>query len=144
MLIDKIVDEWDIDCVIDDEDIGASALKSPNLHSKYLRILIDYKLKKIKASSELADKKLLKSKYFKGHLTTEELKEQKWEAYQFRVLKGDIEDLIDADPEIQKIKNRIEYCASAIYLLESILQEIKSRSFHTRVAMDWVKFRSGA
>jgi hypothetical protein len=143
MLIDKLIEEWEKDCVIDEQDISGSALKTPNLHAKYLKILIDYKLKKVKATSEMSDKRLLKSKYFKGHLTTEELNELGWQAYQFRALKGDIDELLDADPDIQKIKNKIEYCNSAIYLIESVLQEIKSRSFHTRVAMDWIKFRAG-
>lgn len=143
MLIDKLMEEWAIDCVIDDEDIGGSALRTPNLHAKYLKILIDYKLKKVKYQSEMDSTRSLKSKLFKGHLTTDELKTLGWEPYPFRVLKGEVDELIDADQDIQKIKNKIEYCNSAIYLLESILQEIKSRSFHTRVAMDWVKFRAG-
>lgn len=143
MLIDKLIEEWEQDCVIDEQDIAGSALKTPNLHAKYLKILIDYKLKKVKATSEMSDKRLLKTKYFKGHLTTEELNELGWQPYQFRALKGDIDELLDADPDIQKTKNKIEYCNSAIYLIESVLQEIKSRSFHTRVAMDWIKFRAG-
>lgn len=143
MLIDKLIEEWEKDCVIDESDIAGSALMTPNLHAKYLKILIDYKLKKVKATSEMSDKRLLKTKYFKSQLTTEELNELGWQAYQFRALKGDIDELLDADPDIQKIKNKIEYCNSAIYLIESVLQEIKSRSFHTRVAMDWIKFRAG-
>lgn len=143
MLIDDILKEWETDCVIDDEDIGGASMITPNLHAKYLRLLIDYKLKKVKLTSDLADKKLLKSKYFRGHLTTEELNDLGWEPYHIRVLKGEVEEHVNADSEVQKIQTRIDYCTSAIYMLESILGEIKSRSFHTRVAMDWVRFRAG-
>ena len=79
----------------------------------------------------------------KGHLTTEELKELGWEPFQFRILKGDQEEHLAGDKDLQSLDNKIEYCSSAIYVLESILQEIKSRSFHTRVAMDWIRFRAG-
>lgn len=144
MLIDKVLEEWDRDCEIDDEDLSDAARKSPKLHAKYLRILVDYKLKKTKATNDLKDKKALKGKYFRGMLTTEELNALGWEPYQYRVLKGEVEELVDADEEIQKIVTKIEYYNSAIYVLESIITEIKSRSFHTRVAMDWIKFRSGA
>lgn len=143
MLIDDILKDWEIDCNIDSDDIGGAALRSPNLHAKYLRILIDYKLKKVKYSTEYDEKRLLKIKYFKGHLTTEELKELGWEPFHLRVLKTEQEDHLSGDKDLQKINNKIEYCTSAIYILESILQEIKSRSFHTRVAMDWVRFRAG-
>ena len=144
MLIDQLITEWETDCVIDEGDISGSALRTPNLHAKYLRVLIEYKLKKVKYTADLHELKLLKTKHIKGHLTTEELNELGWEPFQFRVLKGEIEEHLQADQDIQKINSKIEYCNSAIYLLESILQEIKSRSFHTRVAMDWIKFRAGA
>ena len=143
MLIDKLMEEWSIDCVIDDEDIGGAALRTPNLHAKYLKILIDYKLKKAKGLSDMSTLRSLKSKYFRGLLTTDELKELGLDPYPFRVLKGEVDELIDADAAIQKIQNKLEYYNSAIYLLESILQEIKSRFFHTRVAMYWVRFRAG-
>lgn len=144
MLIDEILNTWAEDCVINDQDIGGSALITPNIQAKYLRILVDYKLKKVKLTNELTDLKLNKSKYFKGHLTTDELKELGWEPYHLRVLKTDVDEHVEGDAAVQKIKARLEYCNTAIYTLEQILQELKSRSFHTRVAMDWVRFRSGA
>lgn len=143
MLIDDILKHWDTDCGIDEDDIGGSALKTPNLHAKYLRILIDYKLKKSKASADLAEKRVVKSKYFRNMLTTDELKQLGWEPYQYRVLKGEVEELVDSDKDIMKIQSRIEYYTAAIQTLESIMNEIKNRSFHTRISMDWIKFRAG-
>ena len=144
MLIDEILKNWEEDCVIDSQDISAASLITPNHHSKYLKQLIDYKLKKVKLINELDELKLLKSKYFKGHLTTDELKDLGWEPFHLRILKTEIDEHVDADKDVQKIKNRLEYCNTAIYTLEQILQELKSRSFHTRVAMDWIRFKAGA
>lgn len=144
MLIDEILKQWDEDSKIEEDNLGHDSIISSKLHAKYLRLLVEYELKKVKYNSELSDLKLLKSKYFKGHLTTDELKDLGWEPYQFRILKTEIQEHLDGDSDIQKITNRIEYCTVAINTLKYILQEIKSRSFHTRVAMDWVKFRSGA
>lgn len=144
MKIDQLIDEWDKDCVIDEDDLSGSALKTPNLHAKYLRVLIDYKLKKAKSTAELKERKVFKGKYFRGLITTDELKELGLEPYQFRVLKGEVEELVEADADIQKIQTRIEYYSTAITLIESILTELKSRSFHTRLSMDWIKFRSGS
>lgn len=144
MLIDEILTTWSVDCVLDENDISGSSLKSPNIHAKYLRLLIDYKLKKIQYKSKFDDLRLTKIKYIKGHLTTDELKELGWEPFQFRVLKGEYDEYLSGDKDLRALTNKIEYCNSAIYTLESILQEIKSRSFHTRVALDWIRFRAGA
>ena len=60
MLIDEILKNWEIDCNIDEDNVGGSAMKTPNLHAKYLRLLIDYKLKKIQYKSKYDEKRLLK------------------------------------------------------------------------------------
>lgn len=143
MLIDQLVTEWENDCKIDESDIGHAAAISPNLHAKYLTHLVQYKLKLAKTGAELATLRSLKSKYFKGMLTTDELKELGWEAWQYRTLKTEVEELVDADKEVQKLVNREQYAKAAIYFLESVMKEISARSFHTRVAMDWVRFRAG-
>ena len=44
MNIEKIIEEWRKDSVLDDVDLDNEALRIPNLHAKYLKILFHFKI----------------------------------------------------------------------------------------------------
>jgi len=92
---------------------------------------------------QLAQLESLKLKYFKGELTSAELKEHGWEQWPFRTLKTEIPALIQADDDVQKIIKREQYVKVVIYFLESVLGEIKNRNFAIRAAIDFAKMRAG-
>lgn len=142
--LEELKDQWSVDCVIDELDLGGSAAKTALLHSKYLNELINAKLKLTKTNLELNKLRTLKAKYFRGELTTAELKELGWVQWHYKTLRADIEGLVDSDEEVQKYIGRLEYAKTMVYFLESILGQLKSRTFDVRNMMDWQKFRSGA
>lgn len=144
MTLDELQKQWSTDCIIDDEDLGSAAASGSRLHSFYLNELINAKLRLTKCQLELAQLESLKGKYFRGEMTTAELKERNWEQWQFRTLKSDIGGLIQADDDVQKLLAREQYYKTLIYFLESVLGEIKSRSFSIKAILDWQKFRAGA
>ena len=45
MTLDELHDLWDADCKIDDDRLDRESVKTPNLHAKYLRYLIQHKMK---------------------------------------------------------------------------------------------------
>ena len=45
MNIEKIIEEWRKDIVLDDVDLDNEALRIPNLHAKYLKILFEERVK---------------------------------------------------------------------------------------------------
>jgi hypothetical protein len=55
-----------------------------------------------------------------------------------------VDGLIDADPEFQKLATREAYVKTVIYFIESVMQEIKARSFHVKNIQEWQRFRAGA
>jgi hypothetical protein len=134
---------WSKDCKIG-EDLGQASIESPMLHSKYLDELIAAKLKHTKCVAEIAEMKTLKSKYFRGEMTKDELAEKGWQQWQYKTIKADIMDHVEADPDYQKLHVRAEYMRTTIYALESILNEIKNRNWAIRANLDWQRFRSGA
>jgi hypothetical protein len=144
MTLEELKELWKIDCVIDDTNLGSAASSTPSLHCKYLSELINVKLRLSKIQLEIAQLRSLKGKYFRGELTTIELSELGWEQWQYRTLKSDIEGMIEADLDMQKLIAREQYVKTMIYFLESVMGEIKSRSFSIRASLDWQKFRSGA
>ena len=139
----ELQDWWNKDCLIG-EDLGQEAIKCSMLHSKYLNELINTKLRLTKLEHEIAALKAKKSKYFRGEFTKEELEESGWKQWQYKTLKNDIADLIEADSDFQTILARHSYVKNAIYFLESVLGEIKSRGFSIRNAVEWAKFRNGS
>ena len=143
MTLEELKLMWAEDCVIDSDDLGGSAAITPNLHSKYINETIATKLRITKIQLEIAQLRAVKGRYFRGEMTTDELKERGWEQCHLRTLKSDIVDLVDADNDVQVLITREQYLKTMIYFLESVLGEIKARSFHVKAAIDWARFRAG-
>jgi hypothetical protein len=140
--LDELKVMWAEDCKVPD-DLGYAAVTSPLLHSKYLNELSNARLKLTKIEHDLAELKAVKSKYFRGEMTKSELDERGWVQWQYRSLKADIPDLLEADKDIQTILARLSYMKTTIYFLESVMGEIKNRYWAIRSAIDWQKFRAG-
>lgn len=141
--IEELKTWWSTDCIIDEDDLGGAAAKTPMLHSKYLNELLNAKLKLTKTILELNKLRALKGKYFRGELTTAELQERGWEQWHYKSLKSDIDGLIDADEDVQKEIARLEYIKAMIYFLESVINQIRSRSYDVKAIVEWQKFRAG-
>jgi hypothetical protein len=143
MNLDEIREQWETDCSIDDLNPDRSSAVSPNLHAKYLGALMTYKLKLTTNHFEMSQLRAKKAKYFRGEMTREELEENGWEQWQYKTLKSEIESLMDADVDIQTVTARVDYLKTVIYYLESVLGEIRTRSFHVKNIIEWQKFRAG-
>jgi hypothetical protein len=143
MTLDELKQEWAADSEMDQENLSGEALKLPMLHSKYLNELIQYKLKHTKLCMDIAGLRALKGRYFRGELTSDELRERNWEQWQYRTLKADIEGLIDGSVDIQQLITREQYIKTVIYFLESVMGDIKNRNFAIKSAIEWIRFRAG-
>lgn len=144
MTLEELQTEWANDCQIDDLHPDKSSRDTPRLHSKYLNELMQYKLKSAKLGVDIQELCNKKAKYFRGHMTSEELKELGWEQWQYKTLKSEIPELVESDPEVIKLRMRESYLKAGVYFLESVLQEIRSRSFHVKNIITWAQFRAGA
>ena len=143
MTLDELQQAWAVDCVIDEQNPDKASAKSPQLHSKYLNELISFKMKLNKIQLDMLELKNAKTKYFRGEMTREELNERGWVQWQYKSLKSEIESLLDGDSDMQKLYAREAYVKTAIYFLESVIGEIRSRSFHCKNIITWMQFRSG-
>jgi hypothetical protein len=143
MTLDDLQSEWEKDCEIDSQKIDTESSRSPKLHAKYISELINYKLKLTKTQLDLINLRAKKMKYFRGEMTSEELLEEGWKQWPYRTLKTEIEGLIDSDPDVQKIAAREAYTKTAIMFLESVLGEIRTRSFHCKNIVEFQRFRAG-
>jgi hypothetical protein len=144
MTLDELRKAWEVDCEIDRDDLARAAALAPNLHAKYLGELMTYRLRITKLQNDMITYRTKRAKYYRGEMTREELAEAGWQQWNLRTLKGDVDNLIDADPDYQILVSREAFCKTTIYFLESVLGEIRSRSFHVKNIIEFMKFRAGA
>lgn len=144
MKIEEIQESWDIDCLIDNNHLGEQATESPKLHAKYIKELIQYRLKLIKLKSDYNVIRKNKFRYYRGEMSRDELKELKWDQWQgVKPLKNEMDEFLSGDEDLNQVKTRMEYLETGIYLLESILGQIKARDWEIKSHIDWKKFLAG-
>lgn len=144
MTLDEVCSEWERDCKIDVKHVGEASSMSPMLHAKYIRELSSCKLRLYKEQVEILRLKELKRKYFRGQMTSEELQELGWDQWQYKMLKTDVEEKLNSDPDVAKMLLRESYIKTMISTIESILGEIRTRSFHCKNIIEDAKFKAGA
>lgn len=128
--LELIVEEWERDAPIDAMDIANKTLSVPILHSKYLRMLASWKTKRSKLAVKLAEVRRFKTRYYNGELTREELQSANLPQYQYkRPLKAELEAMLLADSDVNKVQTQIEAVDTIIFALEKIMESIKDRNF---------------
>ena len=144
MQIEDISEMWATDCHINRNDLTVETLRTANLHQKYLDILMQCKNKLIKLSSDYMAMKELKTRYYNGELTQEELYVHSLKQYQgLKPLKSAMAEKLEGDSDLLKIKLKVQYVENMVYMLESILHQIKGRDWQLRNHIEYVKFMAG-
>lgn len=145
MNTEDILKEWDEDSNVDSNHIDNESVNVPKLHAKYIRHLVMAKMRVNDLQNEYSVLKKLKFRYYRGELSRDELKEYQWDQWQgTKPIKSECEQLLDGDTELSQLKFRIETLNVRIYLLESILGQIKARDWQLKNIVSWKQFISGA
>ena len=146
MDLKAILEEWAVDCVINDSSLDKSSRETPKLHAKYLQLLAEAKLAKKRA--EFQQKVLLKDKWlwYNGKLSQEEIIAKGWNPDPFdglKVLKGEMEHYYESDPELQQSEEKITYFKTVIDTLNEIVSTLNWRHQNIKNIIEWRKFESG-
>jgi hypothetical protein len=140
--IENILKMWESDAVIDQTEPSKELIKIPTLHSKYLGFLTKHKIASKKAHFDYLRMRKIKWEYFTGKLSQEELKEYGWEPFQF-ALKSDISTYLEADKDLIKLLEKKVYHDETVSVIESIMNELKQRTWQLRDFISWEKFVGG-
>lgn len=140
--LEQILKYWDTDSNMDQTEPSKELLKIPILHSKYLNILTKHKIASKKAHFDYLRMRKIKWEYFTGKMSKEELDEYGWEPFQF-ALKSDINTYLEADGDLIKLLEKKVYHEEAISVVESIMSELKQRTWQLRDFISWEKFVNG-
>ena len=143
----SILAMWQTDSRIDSMHLDEASRQSPVLHAKYLELLSTAKLQLKRA--EFTQKTLLKQKwlYYNGKMDQDQISEMGWDPDPFdglKVLKGEMDYYYDADPDIQKSEEKIQYFKTLIDTLSEIVDNIKWRHQTIGNMIKWRQFESGS
>jgi hypothetical protein len=140
--LEQILKHWEKDAEIDQTEPGKELIRIPTLHSKYLGILIKHKIAAKKAHFDYLRMRKIRLDYYAGRLSQEELEEYGWEPFQF-VLKTDLNAYLEADNDLIKLLEKKVYHEESVSLIESIMNELKQRTWQLRDFISWEKFIGG-
>jgi hypothetical protein len=140
--LEQILKYWEKDAEIDQTEPGKELIKIPTLHSKYLGILIKHKIASKKAHFDYLRMRKVKIDYFSGRMDQEELDSHGWQPFQF-VLKSDVNAYLEGDNDLIKMLEKKVYHEETVSVLESIMNELKQRTWQLRDYISWEKFIGG-
>lgn len=144
MNLEELYTEWENDCQIDDDHLDTESVKTPNIHSKYLRILMGYKMKLSALKTEYNLLRQKKFRYYRGEMGKVELEENKWEQWQgIKPLKTEMNEFLEGDADLNRITIKCEYLENMIQGVESIMNQIKARDWQIKNSIEWKKFIAG-
>ena len=140
--LENVLKNWQNDAVIDQTEPGKELLRIPVLHNKYLSILTKHKIASKKAHFDYLRMRKVKWEYFTGKMSKEELDEYGCEPFQF-ALKSDISTYLEADADLIKLLEKKVYHEETVSVIESIMNELKQRTWQLRDFISWEKFIGG-
>ena len=145
MTLDELMTMWEQDSDIDDNHLDKEYIKTAKLHSKYVRLLMQHKMKIAALEAEYNNLRQKKFRYYRGEMGREELTELGWNQWQgVKPLKNEMVEFLEGDADLTKINLKKDYIKVMVDAIESIMGQIKSRDWSIRNSIEWKKFIAGA
>ncbi len=138
--LDELLEQWTKDCVIDESNIKREITNIPKLHAKYIRFLNEHKLASFKAKFDYDKMKNIRTEYYLGQLDQETLEAYEWDQFDIHVTKTGVEKYINSDEILIKLLQKKIYYDQIVSTCESILNELKSRTWQMKTLVDYEKF----
>ena len=126
---------------INDTELDLESLKTPQLHNEFLKHLTTFKLMLSRAETEYNILKKDKWEYYTGKAYASVYAEK---PFDLKILRTDIDKYLDADIDLQKAKQKVDYLETTVDFLDRTIRQISNRGFTIKNAIDWRKFTSGA
>ncbi len=143
MKLEEIQELWNRDREIDITELATESIRIPQIHDKYLKIYVDEKIKLRKLQLNLAKISKMKSDYYSGRMSQEELDRLEWQPFLVKVLKGEVNSYVESDDDIIKLKETIALMEEKINYIDSVIRMINNRGFQIKSAIDWIKYKDG-
>ena len=143
MNIEQIKIQAELDTAIDVNHLEEESIKIPQIHNKYLVILMDEKLILESLESKLKVLRRDKWLYYSGKMSDDELKQKGWQPFDLSVLKQDLDRFIDSDPDIINLSHKVYLQREKVNYVESVVKIVAGKMWSIKSAIDWIKFTQG-
>ena len=141
MDLEKLQDLADTKLKINDTELDLESLKTPQLHNEFMKHLTKYKLMLSRAETEYSVLKKDKWEYYTGKADAAVYAQK---PFDLKILRTDIDKYLEADEDLQKAKQKVDYLSTTVDFLDRTIRLISNRGFTIKNAIDWRKFTSGA
>lgn len=143
MQIDDYEKMWAEDCKIDPTNLVGESARIPVLHSKYYKFYHRAAMKATKLRYDLKELERLKTEYYNGTISEDDLKKYNWKPNPLKIMKAELPRYIESDKDVIELCLKIDYYSSVAKFLEDILRQIHQRNFVIKNEIDILKFQSG-
>ena len=144
MKLSELQEAWSEDSRIDETNLGREAVRTPQLHAKYLNWLGSVRLNLRKAESDYLNLRRRKYRYYRGEMTRDELEAEGWTQFQGnKPLKNEMDEILNTDSELIGLQDKVEYFKTVLNQLEQIVRSINSRTWDVKNSIEWHKFTNG-
>ena len=140
MNLDEIQLSWEEDSKIDEDNLHTESTKIPSLHAKYYKILNNVLLLKKLEENKFKQLKKEKWQYYTGKADPEVYIDK---PFDHKVLRQDVDKYMDADEDLIKVLNKIDYFQVMLNYLDSILKTINNRTYQIKNSIEWQQFIRG-
>ena len=120
---------------LNDESINVSGQ-----HGKWLGFALDETAKLALLRSKQKQMKLQKWNYYLGRGTAEEYKKR---PFGLKVLKGEVQQYIDADQEYRNLEDKIAVKEAIVDFLDGAVRAITNKQWNIKNAIEFLKFKNG-
>lgn len=122
------------------EDLIITSKKIPYVYDKYLKYLTLERLELTRKTKIY--KQLFKEKheYYSGKASKETYQENRFD---IKVLRGDLSVYLEADDELGKLQEGLEFMKSKIAFLEQTLRNITNKGYACKNLIEWEKIQNG-
>ena len=138
--LNEFYDDTEKDLVIEESELDRESLRTPYLYDKYLKMYQESKLHLRKVQQKYNELKLEKHRYYTGSADPEVYKEK---PFGIKVIKQDLELYLNADSELAKSFDMVDYVSVIKDFLEKTLKNVENRNWNIKNAIEWRKFLSG-
>ena len=143
MKIEEIREMIAQDTKINTGSLDKEATDIPQIHNKYLCLLMDEKLVLTKYESDFRILNKNKWLYYSGKMSQEELKLLSWEVFELALLRTDVDRFIESDNDVIILQNKCIMQREKVNYLEQVVKLISNKIWNIRAALDWMKFTQG-
>lgn len=135
---------WQRDTDIDMTELGAESTKVPQLHGKYLSLLVSAQSEERQARRQVQVLTRIKSEYYMGTLDKRSLDKFGWAPFLKKVIKTELPLYLESDEDLQKLQAELMEATSKTKMLEEILRSLNGRGYLIKNAIDWIRFQQGS